>query len=106
MASALSVALLLALLAAHSLVAAVLTRYFRIALDTRGGAALFTVTGIPLVLLASTYVFAGVLSLGPELGSPAIVLTLLIAVPVGLGALVDVLYVPPPDDVELPETWE
>ena len=106
MASALSIAFLLALVAAHTLVAAVLTRYFRIALDTRGGVAVFTLTGIPVVLLASTYVFSGLLGLGPGLGSPAIVLTLLVAVPVGLGALVDVLYVPPPDDVELPETWE
>lgn len=106
MASALSIALLLALLAVHSLIAAVLTRFFRIALDTRAGAALFTVTGIPLVLVASTYVFSGVLGLGPELGSPALVLTLLIAVPVGLGALIDVLYVPPPEDVDVPDTWE
>ena len=106
MASALSIALLLALIAGHTLVAAVLTRYFRIALDTRGGAAVFTVTGIPIVLVGSTYVFSGLLGLGPELGSPAIVLTLLIAVPVGLGALIDVLYVPPPGEVELPEEWE
>lgn len=105
MASALSIAVLLALVAAHTLVAAVLTRYFRIALDTRGGAALFTVTGIPLVLVASTYVFSGLLSLGPELGNPATVITLLVAVPVGLGALVDVLYVPPPDDVDVPDSW-
>ncbi|MFW5949050.1 MAG: hypothetical protein ACOCSD_05580 [Halolamina sp.] len=106
MASALSIAFLLTIVAAHTLVAAVLTRFFRIALDTTWGAALFTLTGIPLALLASTYVFSGVLGLGPELGSPAIVLTLLVAVPVGLGALIDVLYVPPPEEVELPDSWE
>ncbi|GAB7095617.1 hypothetical protein JCM30237_27710 [Halolamina litorea] len=106
MASALSLAFLLALVAGHTLVAAVLTRYFRIALDSRGGVAVFTVTGIPIVLIASTYVFSGVFGLGPELGNPALVLALLVAVPVGLGALIDVLYVPPPDEVELPETWE
>lgn len=106
MASALSVALLLALVAAHTLLAAVMTRYFRIALDTRAGAALFTFSAIPLTLIATTYVFSGVLGLGPELGSPAVVLTLLVAVPVGIGALVDVLYVPPPKDVDVPDTWE
>ena len=106
MASALSIGFLLALVAAHTLLAAVLTRYFRIALDTRGGAAVFTVTGIPVVVLGSTYLFSGLLELGPDLASPAIVLTLLVAVPVGLGALVDVLYVPPPEQVELPDTWE
>jgi len=106
MASALSIAFLLALVAAHTLISAVLTRYFRIALDTRGGAALFTVAGIPLVLLASTYLFSGLLSLGPELGSAGVVLTLLVAIPVGLGALVDVLYVPPPEEVDVPDTWE
>ena len=106
MASALSIALLLALVAVHTLIAAVLTRYFRIALDTRGGAALFTVTGIPLVLVATTYVFSGAFGLGPQLGSAGAVLTLLVAVPIGLGALIDVLYVPPPESVELPESWE
>lgn len=106
MASALSIALLLALVTGHTLLAAVLTRYFRIALDTRGGVALFTVTGIPLVLVGTTYVFSGVLGLGPMLGSSGVVITLLIAVPVGLGALIDVLYVPPPDEYELPESTE
>ncbi|MFB6222015.1 MAG: hypothetical protein ABEH90_11320 [Halolamina sp.] len=106
MASALSIAVLLAVIAVHALVAAVLTRYFRIALDTNWGTALFVVAGIPLVLLALTFVFSGVLGLGPALGSPVVVLVVLIAAPVALGALVDLLYVPPPEEYDLPDTTE
>jgi hypothetical protein len=106
MASALSIAVLLAIIAVHALVAAVLTRYFRIALDTNWGVGLFVVAGIPLVLLALTFVFSGVLSLGPSLGSPVVVLVVLIALPLAMGTLVDLLYVPPPEEYELPDTTE
>jgi multisubunit Na+/H+ antiporter MnhG subunit len=58
------------------------------------------------VLLATTFVFSGVLGLGPALGSPVLVLVVLIAAPLALGALVDVLYVPPPEEYDLPETTE
>ena len=106
MASALSIAGLLVIVAAHALISAVLTRYFRIALDSAWGTALFIVAGIPLVLLATTLLLSGGLGLGPSLGDPVLVLTVLIAVPLGLGVLVDYLYVPPPDEYELPETAE
>lgn len=104
MASAPSIAVLLATIAVHALVAAVLTRYFRIALDTDWGTGLFVVVAIPLVLLALTYIFAGVLGLGPSLGGPVLVFAVLIAVPLTLGALVDLLYVPPPEEYDLPDT--
>lgn len=106
MASALSIAGLLVIVAAHALVSAVLTRYFRIALDSAWGTALFIVAGIPLVLLATTLLLSGGLGLGPSLGNPMLVLIVLIALPLGLGVLVDYLYVPPPDEYELPETTE
>jgi hypothetical protein len=104
MASALSIAVLLLIVAFHALVSAVLTRYFRIALDSAWGTALFVVAGIPLVLLATTLLLSGGLGLGPSLGDPVLVLIVLIAVPLGLGALVDFLYMPPPDEYELPDT--
>jgi hypothetical protein len=106
MASALSIAVLLLIVAFHALVSAVLTRYFRIALDSVWGTALFVVAGIPLVLLATTLLLSGGLGLGPSLGNPLLVLVVLIAVPLALGVLVDVLYVPPPDEYELPETTD
>lgn len=106
MASALSIAVLLAIVAVHALLSAVLTRYFRIALDTAWGVALFVGAGIPLVLLATTLILSGVLGLGPSLGSPLLVLIVLIAAPMALGVLVDLLYVPPPEEYDLPDTSE
>lgn len=106
MASALSIAVLLAVVAFHALVSAVLTRYFRIALDSLWGTALFVVAGIPLVLLATTLLLSGGFGIGPSLGSPVLVLLVLVVVPLALGVLVDVLYVPPPDEYDLPETTD
>ncbi|WP_373188877.1 hypothetical protein [Halolamina sp.] len=106
MATVLSIAVLLAIVGVHALLAAVLTRYFRIALDSDWGTALFVVAGIPLVLLATTFLLSGVFGLGPSLGNPLLVFVVLIVVPLALGALVDVLYVPPPDEYELPDTAE
>lgn len=106
MATVLSIAGLLAIVGVHSLLAAVMTRYFRIALDSDWGTALFVVAGIPLVLLGTTLLASGVLGLGPSLGSPLLVFVVLIVVPLSLGVLVDVLYIPPPDEYELPETTE
>jgi len=106
MASALSIAVLLAIVALHALLAAVLTRYFRIALRSLWGTAVFVVAAIPLVLLATTFLFSGVFGLGPALGSPLLVLIVLIAAPMALGVFVDLLYVPPPEEYELPETTE
>lgn len=106
MASALSIAVLLAIVAVHALLSAVMTRYFRIALDTVWGTGLFVVAGIPLVLLATTFILSGVFGLGPALGSPLLVFIVLIAAPMTLGVLVDLLYVPPPEEYDLPETTE
>lgn len=106
MASALSIAVLLAIVAVHTLLSAVLTRYFRIALDTAWGTGLFVVAGIPLVLLATTLILSGVLGLGPSLGSPLLVSIVLIAAPLAMGVLVDFLYIPPPAEYDLPETTE
>lgn len=104
MASALSLVLFVAVIGVHTLLAAVLTRYFRIVLDSTLGTVFFVVAGIPVVLLATTFVFTGVLGIGPELGSPGLVLTLLVAAPLALGALVDLLYIPPPEAYDLPDT--
>ncbi len=103
MVSALSIAILLANVAVHALVAAVLTRYFRIALDTDWGTGLFVVGAIPLVLLALTFLVSGVLGIGPSLGDPVLVVVVLVAAPLTLGALVDLLYVPPPEEYDLPD---
>ncbi len=97
---------LVALVAFHTLLAGVTTRFFRLRLSTSWGSVVYTVVLTPMLLLVSTLLFTGVFNvgIGLNLGSPAIVMGLLVALPLVLGAAIDYLYVPSPDDYELPDT--
>lgn len=97
---------LLALVAFHTLVAGVTTRFFRMRLSTSWGSLVYTAVLTPMLLLGSTLVFTGVLNvgIGLDLGSPAIVIGLCVVLPVVLGAAIDYLYVPSPEEYELPDT--
>lgn len=106
MVSLLSALGLLFIVGLHTFIAAVATRFFRLRLETDWGAAFYTLTLIPIVLLASTLALSGGLGLGPNLGSQATVLTVVIALPFALGYSIDVFWMPHPDDVELPDTTE
>ena len=90
-------------LAFHTLLAAVLTRFFRIRMKTHAGAIVYALIGIPAVLVATTLVFSGVLGIGLDLGSPVAVLGVMVGMPLVLGLTIDVLYVPAPDEYDLPE---
>jgi len=96
----------LALVAFHTLLAGVTTRFFRLRLSTSWGSVVYTIVLTPMLLLFSTLFFTGVLNLGTgvNLGTPAIVIGLFVALPVVLGAAIDYLYVPSPDEYELPDT--
>ena len=97
---------LLALVAFHTFLAGVATRFFRLRLSTSWGSVVYTLVLTPLLLLVSTLVFAGGLGVGTgiNVGSSTILLALLIALPLALGIAIDYLYVPSPDDYELPDT--
>ncbi|MBP1921111.1 putative membrane protein [Halorubrum alkaliphilum] len=99
-------ALVVALLAFHTLVAGVVTRFFRLRLSTSWGWVVYTVVLTPILLLVSTLLFAGFFGLGTgvNLRSPAVVVALLVVLPAVLGAAIDYLYVEPPDEYELPDT--
>ncbi|MFB6281211.1 MAG: hypothetical protein ABEH40_04245 [Haloferacaceae archaeon] len=88
-------------LAAHTLIAAVTTRYLRVRLRTRWGRALYTGLLVPLVLVVTTLLF-GQLPL-VRFGNPATVVAVMIGAPFVLGATIDVLYVPAPEEYDLPE---
>jgi hypothetical protein len=107
MASVVDIVLVGAVLGIHTLFAAVLTRFFRIRLDTDWGAAVYVALLVPLALLVTTLVFAGVMGIGSgfELNR-ALVLGLFVGMPTVLGATVDVLYMTPPEEYELPEPAE
>ncbi|ERH03917.1 MAG: hypothetical protein A07HR60_01237 [uncultured archaeon A07HR60] len=104
MATFVSLVLLLAVLAIHSLVSAVAVRFFRLRLEAEWSWVVYTALIVPVVLLASTLLFTGPLGIGVDLGSPAVVFAVMIAVPIALGATVDLLYVPSPEEYELPDT--
>ena len=102
MVSALEAAGLLVLLGANTLLAAVLTRVFRVRLTTRWGSVLYVLFVVPVALLVVTLVFGIVL--GPDLGDPTTVVGLTILLPMTLGIAIDYFWMPAPEDVELPET--
>lgn len=106
MASAIDLLGLALLLLVNTAVAAILTRFFRVRLATRFGSAVYTATVVPVVLLALTLVFAGVLRLGPNLGSPGTVVAVTILLPTALGVSFDYFWMPSPAEVDLPTARE
>ena len=103
MATILDFALMAAVFAGNTVIAAVMTRFFRLQLKTRWGSVVYTALLVPLALVVTTIV-AFSLGVGVDLGSAAAVLGLMVGLPMGLGVTIDVLYVPAPDEYELPET--
>ncbi|MFB6311227.1 MAG: hypothetical protein ABEH64_08620 [Salinirussus sp.] len=97
---------LLAIVLIHAVVAALMTRFFRVRLRTRLGAAVYSGLAIPFVLVVGTLVFGGVLGLGPNLGSPAAVIGATVIVPLAIGLAFDYFWMPAPDEVDLPAERE
>lgn len=106
MPSLVGLALLGAVLAFHTLVAAVMTRFFRLRMKTQIGWVLYSLVLTPVALVLSTMVFTGVLNIGQgvNFGGPTPAFAVMVGVPLALGFTIDVLYVPAPDEYELPET--
>ncbi|ERG93280.1 MAG: hypothetical protein J07HQW1_03341 [Haloquadratum walsbyi J07HQW1] len=104
MVSVVGVILFIAVLIIHTLVAAVLTRYFRIRLKTQLGYVIFSVLLIPFVLLILTLLFTGILGIGVNLGDSTTATGVMIGLPFALGFTIDTLYVPAPEEYDLPDT--
>lgn len=94
---------LAAVLLVNTATAALLTRFFRVRLDTFWGSAIYVAVLGSFALLVTTLVLSGVLRLGPNLGSPAAVVMLIIVLPLSLGATFDYFWMPAPGEVELPD---
>lgn len=105
MVSVINLVLFGAVLVGHTLVAAVLTRFFRIRMKTQWGYVVYSLVLVPVVLFVSTLVFFGLLPIGAglDLGTPAL-LGVAIGMPLALGFAIDTLYVPPPEEYEMPDT--
>ena len=104
MVSVLGLVGLAVIVAVHTGVAAVGTRLLRVRLDSAWGPLVYAAVLIPVVLVLSTMVLSGVLRLGPNLGDARTVLFVLVVLPTVLGVAIDYVWMPAPDEVELPET--
>lgn len=98
--------LLIALVGLHTLISGIVTRFFRLRLSTSWSWVLYTAVFTPALLLASTLFFSGFLGVGAgvDLGSPAAAAAVLVLLPVVVGVAIDFLYMPPPEEYELPDT--
>lgn len=94
---------LLVLVGLNTVIAAVLTRLFRVRLETRWGGVLYTLVLTPVVLLLATLVI-GSLTFMPNLGSTNAVLGVAVFLPLTLGIAFDYVWMPAPEDVEVPDT--
>jgi cytochrome c oxidase subunit IV len=100
MVSTVGLFVLVVMVLVNAALAAVLTRLLRVRLTTTWGTVVYVALVVPVVLLISTILMGAVA--GPTLGSRAAVIGLLVVVPFALGVSFDVLWMPAPDEVELP----
>ncbi|QGA81690.1 hypothetical protein [Halomicrobium sp. LC1Hm] len=97
---------LLVIVLVNSAVTALMTRFFRVRLDTRWGSVIYSLLLCPVVLFVLLLVLSGVFKLGGNLGSRALVVLATIFFPLALGLTFDYVWMPAPDEVELPETMQ
>jgi hypothetical protein len=97
---------LLVVVGVNAAVAALVTRFLRVRLATRWGAAIYVLVLVPAVQVLATLALTGPLGLGPDLGSSLTVLAVAVALPFALGVAFDYFWMPTPAEVELPERLE
>jgi hypothetical protein len=105
MVSVVSVVGLLVIIGVNTAVAALMTRFFRVRLDTRWGPVVFALAIEPVVLTVLVLLLSGVLGLGGNLGSAALVFGVTVILPMALGVAFDYFWMPAPDDVDLPAEY-
>jgi hypothetical protein len=103
MVSPIGIGVVLVVVTVQTAIAALLTRLFRVRLTTRWGAVVFAVAIIPVVLTLTTLVLGRI---GPDLGSRGTVVFVMIGVPLALGLTIDYVWMPAPEEVDLPATTE
>ncbi|QGN08124.1 hypothetical protein Hrd1104_13010 [Halorhabdus sp. CBA1104] len=91
---------------ANTAIAALLTRFFRVRLQTKWGGPVFAVLLGSLTLVISTLVLGGFLQLGPNLQSHGTVIGITIVAPLAVGLTFDYFWMPAPAEIDLPERDE
>jgi len=102
MVSALALVLTVVALAVNTLVVAVLSRFFRIRLKTQWGWVTYTMLVSPVVLLVLGLIQGAVIQSPLFEGAAGLFLAVFVGVPLALGFTIDLLYVPPPEEYDLP----
>lgn len=92
---------LLVIVLVNSALAALMTRFFRVRLETGWGSLLYALFLVPLAMVVVLFVLSGVFGLGANLGSRAAVIAVTIALPLALGITFDYFWMPAPDEVEI-----
>lgn len=100
MASLIGVVGLLIIVGVNTAIAALLTRFFRVRLDTRWGPVVFTLLISPVALLVPTLLLGAFVPF--DLGSRAAVVGIVLVLPMTFGVAFDYLWMPSPEDVDLP----
>jgi hypothetical protein len=93
----------LVLVGLNTAIAALLTRFFRVRLDTRWGPVVFTLFITPVVLIVPTLLLGSVVP--PVFGSAAALIAIAIALPLTMGVAFDYLWMPSPEEVDLPTDY-
>ncbi len=88
----------------NSALTALLTRFFRVRLKTAWGSVVYSLVLCPLAMLLLVFVLSGPLALGGDLGSPALVIAVTVLLPLAVGLTFDYLWMPDPDEIEVPDT--
>ena len=103
MVSALGLVGLAIIILVNTAITALMTRFFRVRLETSWGSVIYTALLVPVVLVVSLLVLSGVLRLGNDVGSRGMVIGLTILLPLLLGVTFDFFWMPAPDEVDLPD---
>ena len=101
MVSAIAIAGLVAVVLVNSAVAALMTRFFRVRLNTRWGGLVYSLLFCPLALLVLGVILSAPVGAFIDLTTISFLLVVVI-VPLALGLTFDYVWMPSPDDVELP----
>lgn len=104
MVSTVGLLILGAMILVNTAIAAVVTRLLRVRLHTAWGKAIYVAFIVPVLLILTT-ILMGMVT-GPALGSRAAVVGLLVVVPFAVGVSFDLLWMPAPEEVELPAPAE
>ena len=102
MVSVLGILGLLVIVLVNTAMTALMTRFFRVRLNTRWGGPLYAVLLCPVAMFVVVLVLSGVFNIGANLGSRSLALLLTMGLPLVVGITFDYFWMPDPDDVELP----